>query len=196
LIAGTARAEEAKKDPAADAEKKNEPKKDDKKKDDKKKDDKKDKKDETLVSYPEPVAKAWLDRYGNAELPVARETDKGIEFTTHDQWNEKIKVLYSRDGKLIEESERKLPLAKAPVKVVDTAKKWAPAATWNETVIVETKDSQVPVYQVKGDLSGKSIEAKIREDGTVAKADKIESEKKDDHKKDEHKSDGKKEEKK
>jgi hypothetical protein len=199
LLAGQTRAEESK-TAQASAEKKSEPKKDEKKKDDKKKDDKKDDKKpeskdglkgEEVLSYPAPVATTWMARCKHVLNPVAKEVKEGIEFTGADQWNEKIKLVIALNGKLIKEDDRKLPLTSVPKPVVDTAKKWAPTARWNDVAKVETKDGQLPVYEITGDLNGKKVEAKIREDGTVAKADKLEG----DEAKEEKKSDKKDEKK-
>ncbi|HYF48216.1 MAG TPA: hypothetical protein VEJ63_02350 [Planctomycetota bacterium] len=167
----TARAEEPKKEEAKPVEAKKEEKKAEKK------DKKDDKKEIASVSFPEPVARAWMDRYKHVQDVHVKDRGGSYEFTGRDEWNEKIKVVYGADGKLWEEDERKLPLSKVPAAVVETAKKWAPSATWSEVAEVETDDGELPVYEIEGTLNGKRIEADIREDGSVKKADKLEGEK-------------------
>lgn len=166
-----ARAEDAKKEA---------PKKEDKKVEIKAetKDEKKDK-EALTVSYPEAVSKAWAERYKEVSDVTVKEHSDSFVFTGRDQWNEKVKVVYGRDGKLWEESDRKLPLAKVPAVVVEAAKKWAPAATWSDTAEVETDKGELPLYELEGTLNGKKIEAEIREDGTVKKASKLEEAKAD-----------------
>jgi len=129
------------------------------------------------VVLPEGIAKAWGARFKDAtDVKVEAKSDS-FEITGKDKWNDKVRAVYGTDGKLWEESERKLPLASVPPAVVETAKKWAPDAKWREVAEVETRDGKQPVYEIKGDLNGKEIEAEINEDGTVKKADKLETKK-------------------
>ena len=141
---------------------------------------------------------AWGARFKAAEVIEAKEKEGGFEIVAKDQWNDKYKVAYSADGKLVSESKHKLPLASVPAPVVEAAKKWAPAAKWEETAVVQTKKGEPSAYAVSGDLNGKIIKAEIQEDGKVLKADKLEepkAEKKKEEKKEEKK-EVKKEEKK
>jgi hypothetical protein len=129
------------------------------------------------VVLPEGIAKAWAARFKDATDVKVEAKNDSFEITAKDQWNEKIRAVYGTDGKLWEESDRKLPLASVPPAVVETAKKWAPDAKWREVAEVETKNGKLPVYEITGDLNGKTIEAEINEDGTVKKADKLETKK-------------------
>jgi hypothetical protein len=167
-----------------------------------KKEEKKDvkiEKDGKNVALPEPIFKAFHARFKTATVLEVKERADSLEISAKDEWNDKLKVVYGTDAKLWSESSHKLPLSAVPAAVVDTAKKWAPAAKWDEVAEVSTKKGETPVYEITGDLNGKNIKAEIAEDGKVVKASKLSEEKKEEKKevkKEEKKHDHKHEEKK
>ncbi len=178
---------------------------DEKKKEDKKVDQKdhKDHADKAAVKLPDAVAKAWAAGYKEAKVLKIEAKKDSFEIAAQDKWNEKFEVVYGTDGKLWEESKRKLPLANVPAPVVETAKKWAPGAKWSDVAEVETEKGHKGVYRIRGDVGGKNVSAWINDDGSVAKADKLPEAKevkkaepkKEEHKKEEPKKEVKKEEK-
>ena len=98
--------------------------------------------------------------------------DGSYEVLAKDKWNPSYKITYSAEGKIFSESKHKIPLSAVPAAVIETAKKWAPKATWAQLAEVETNKS-VSTYAITGDLNEKIISAQINEDGSVVKADKL-----------------------
>jgi hypothetical protein len=215
IIAGEGKGEKKSEEMKAKKEEKKESKKEEKKDEKKEANNEvgKIEKDGKNVALPEPIFKAFHARFKTATVLEVKERADSLEISAKDEWNDKLKVVYGTDAKLWSESSHKLPLSAVPAAVVDTAKKWAPAAKWDEVAEVSTKKGEAPVYEISGDLNGKNIKADIAEDGKVVKASKLpeekaakkeekkeekketkKEEKKHDHK--DHKHDEKKEEKK
>ncbi|HYG73776.1 MAG TPA: hypothetical protein VEK08_01985 [Planctomycetota bacterium] len=182
---------------SVNAEEKKEPKKEEKKaekKEEKKKEEKKDEKKPVVLN--DAVKKAWDSRYKGAEVIEIKDKQDSFEIKAKDALNSEFKVVYGADGKLWSESKRVVPTSSVVVNVIDTAKKWAPAAKWNENAEVSTKKGEMPVYEISGTMLDKKIKAEISEDGKVVKADKLPEAKKEEPKKEEKKSEKKEEKKK
>jgi hypothetical protein len=169
------------------AEEKKEEKKPVEKKEEKKKEEKKEEKkaEKEPVKLPEAVSKAFNERFKTATDVRAAEKKEGYEIKAKDQWNSSIKVVYTKEGKLLSENERKLPLANVPAAVVAAAKKWAAEAKWDDLAEVETKKGAQPVYSLTGVVADKKVEVEVNEDGTLAseaKAPEKKAEKKEEKK--------------
>ncbi|MGD0090703.1 MAG: hypothetical protein ABSE73_12355 [Planctomycetota bacterium] len=140
----------------------------------------KEKKDEKkTVTLPDAVAKAVKDCCQDSveEAKEKKEGDK-VYYEVKvkcSKCNESYKVLVSADGKLLEQGKHKLPSASLPAAVADAVRKWAPGAKLSEMAKVESKreNGSVALYEVKAEIGGETIEAKIGEDGKVMKADKL-----------------------
>ena len=143
-----------------------------------KKEKKEEKKEEKKpVAVPAAVAKAVSDCCKDAAVEECKEKKDGdkvcYEVKCKDKSGESCKMLVSADGQVLEAGKHKVPSASLPAAVAGAVSKWAPGAKLNDTAKMETKKDSGTVYEVKVDLNGKSLEAKIAADGKVIKADKL-----------------------
>jgi len=143
-----------------------------------KKEKKEEKKEEKKpVAVPAAVAKAVGDCCKDAAVEECKEKKEGdkvcYEVKCKDKSGEGCKMLVAADGQVVEASKHKVPSASLPAAVVSAVGKWAPGAKLNDTAKMETKKDSGTVYEVKAELYGKEIGAKIAADGKVLKADKL-----------------------
>lgn len=125
------------------------------------------------VKLPDAVKSAWNARFQKAEIVQIKSKDEGFEIKAKDDLNPDFKVVYSADGRIVQEKKHKVSTEKVPAKVLQTARNWAQGAKWDDTSVVETKKGEETVYELCGELHGEAVKTRIQADGTQVDANEL-----------------------
>ena len=129
--------------------------------------------DKKNVVLPDAVKSAWSARFQNAQIIQIKAKDEGFEIKAKDELNDDFKILYSAEGRIVQEKKRKVSTEKVPAQVLQTARNWAQGAKWDDASLVETKKGEETVYELNGELHGSTVKTRILADGKQIDASEL-----------------------